>query len=215
MVVMTMIGRLPDGLPLAASMPSDQETSQVLTQYQSQAKMLFRKLTNHSPARSSIESGNMMFHYILENSVCFLTLTDKPFSKRAAFSFLEDIASEFNREYGHQVSRATRPYPFIEFDTYMQKAKRNYQDSRTRRNLNRLNDELVDVQRVMVQNIDDVLQRGEQLSVLDDKAGNLRFVSEKYKKDAAYLNLRSAYAKYAALGIVCTIIIIYVRFWWF
>ena len=30
--------------------------------------------------------------------------------------------------------------------------------------MNRLNDELHDVQRIMVQNIDDVLQRGEQLS---------------------------------------------------
>lgn len=53
---------------------------------------------------------------------------------------------------------------FIIIDTYIQKAKKNYQDSRTRRTLNRINDELVDVQRVMVQNIDDVLQRGEQLS---------------------------------------------------
>ena len=52
--------------------------------------------------------------------------------------------------------------PFL--DTYIQKARKNYQDSRTRRNLNRLNDELHDVQRIMVQNIDDVLQRGEQIS---------------------------------------------------
>ena len=37
-------------------------------------------------------------------------------------------------------------------------------DSRARRNLNQLNTELQDVQRIMVQNIDDVLQRGEQLS---------------------------------------------------
>lgn len=37
-------------------------------------------------------------------------------------------------------------------------------DSRNRRNLSRINDELQDVQRIMMQNIDDVLQRGEQLS---------------------------------------------------
>ncbi len=37
-------------------------------------------------------------------------------------------------------------------------------DSRSRRNINRLNDELNDVQRIMVQNIDEVLQRGETLS---------------------------------------------------
>ena len=37
-------------------------------------------------------------------------------------------------------------------------------DSRARRNLNQLNTELQDVQKIMVQNIEDVLQRGEALS---------------------------------------------------
>ena len=50
---------------------------------------------------------------------------------------------------------------FIFFaDTYIQKAKKTYTDSRGRRNLSTLNTELQDVQRIMVQNIDDVLQRG-------------------------------------------------------
>ena len=49
-------------------------------------------------------------------------------------------------------------------DTYMQKAKKSYMDSRARRNLNQINTELQDVQKIMVQNIDDVLQRGEALS---------------------------------------------------
>ena len=196
---------------------------------------------------------SFIYSYIIENGVCFLTLTEKTFSKRAAFSFLEELSSEFHREFGSKVATATRPYLFIEFgkllypqflslcseiffpslhcgetfvmvlptplphynsdvftycspknqpkanknrvvkytcfsdfqvyhvnmrkvmftepnyvdvisDTFIQKARKNYQDSRTRRNLNRLNDELQDVQRIMVQNIDDVLQRGEQLS---------------------------------------------------
>jgi len=37
-------------------------------------------------------------------------------------------------------------------------------DTRSRRNLSQLNNELQDVQMIMVQNIDDVLQRGEALS---------------------------------------------------
>ena len=51
-------------------------------------------------------------------------------------------------------------------DTYIQKAKKTYQDSRSRgaRNIGTLNTELHDVQRIMVQNIDDVLQRGAVLS---------------------------------------------------
>jgi len=42
--------------------------------------------------------------YVIETGVCFLTLSEKAFSKRAAFSFLEDIASEFLREYGDRVA---------------------------------------------------------------------------------------------------------------
>lgn len=39
-------------------------------------------------------------------------------------------------------------------------------DSRARRNLSQLNTELQDVQKIMVQNIDDVLQRGLAISGL-------------------------------------------------
>ena len=136
------------------------------------------------------------FSYIIEQDVCFLTLCDRNFSKKLAYSFLEDLSQEFYNQYGHKINTATRPYSFIEFgklknmqticfafrhsfsltrwltagivalsfylfaDTYIQKAKKTYTDSRGRRNLSTLNTELQDVQRIMVQNIDDVLQRG-------------------------------------------------------
>lgn len=63
-------------------------------------------------------------------------------------------------------------------DTYIQKAKKIFTDSRSRRNLNTLNSQLQDVQRIMVQNIDDVLQRGTVLS------GNIKLfcLSEKNQK---------------------------------
>ena len=48
--------------------------------------------------------------------------------------------------------------------TTIQKIKKPYIDSRARRNVSRLNEELADVQRIMVQNIDEVLQRGEHMS---------------------------------------------------
>jgi len=216
MALLTMIARTVDGLPLAASMPSDEESSRNIQEYQNQAKMLFKKLTERSPTKCSIETGDYVFHYSIDNGVCYLVLAEKSFPKRSAFGYLEDIQGEFFQQYGGQVPFAVRPYCYIEFDTYMQKAKRSFSDSRNsrNRNLNKLSDELQGVQRIMIQNIDDVLQRGENLSVLDDKAGQLRFQSEKYKKDAKYLNLRSVYAKYAAVGILLFILVIYIRYWW-
>lgn len=84
-------------------------------------------------------------------------------------------------------------------------------DSRTRRNLTNLNSELQDVQRIMVQNIDDVLQRGAVLSELDTKAQNLSILSQQYKKDASILNSKSMIVKGVAVGVVLLVFIMY--FW--
>lgn len=216
MVLMTMIARVADALPLAASMQEDEQAGRSLMDFQTQAKQLFRKISSdpQPPARCSLETGPYIFHYIIERGVCFLVLCDKSFSKRLAYAYLEDLQSEFSSQFGKRVETVSRPYSFIEFDTYIQKSRKNYMDSRARKNLNNINTELQDVHRIMVQNIDDVLQRGETLSELDNKASNLQSMSQKYKKDAKYLNLRSSYAKIAAVLIVIIVFLLFIRYWW-
>uniref|UniRef100_A0A6G4ZZQ6 Putative vesicle transport protein sec22 n=1 Tax=Rhipicephalus microplus TaxID=6941 RepID=A0A6G4ZZQ6_RHIMP len=62
MVLMTMIARVADGLPLSASVQDDQQQLGVgNTEYQNQAKMLFKKLNNQSFSRSTIETGPYNF----------------------------------------------------------------------------------------------------------------------------------------------------------
>lgn len=210
-----MIARVADGLPLCASIQEDEQTGRNLVEHQNQAKMLFRKINEQSPVRCSIETGPYIFHYLMDSGVCYLVLCEKTFSRRTAFAFLEDIQTEFYSQYGQRVGVVARPYSFIEFDTYIQKAKKSFTDSRSRRNLGTINNELQDVQRIMVQNIDDVLQRGEALSALDDKAGNLVTMSQQYKKDARYLNLRSSYAKIGAIIVIIVIFLLLVRYFIF
>ena len=109
-----------------------------ILEYQNQAKRLFKTLNENSPKICSVETGNFLFQwvvvddkyfgwlfllllsYIIEQQTCFLTLTEKQFSKKTAYSFLEDLAGEFHSQYGHKINTATRPYSFIEFDTYIQ-----------------------------------------------------------------------------------------------
>ncbi|CAD6216428.1 hypothetical protein G9C98_007539 [Cotesia typhae] len=205
MVLLTMIARIADGLPLAATMQEDEQSGKSILEYQNQAKMLFRKLGPQSPARCTIETGPYLFHYLIENDVCYLVLCERNWSKRLAYSYLEDIAQEFYAQYGKRVNTVTRPYTFIEFDTYIQKAKKSFSDGRSRRNMNTLNSQLQDVQRIMVQNIDDVLQRGTVLSELDSKTQNLSMLSQKYKKNATNLNSKSMYVK-AVAGLVAFLV---------
>lgn len=214
MIYLTMIARVADGLPLAASIQEDEQSGRDLQQYQSQAKQLLRKLNAQSPDRCMLEAGNMNFCYFIGQGVCCLCLCEDSFPKKLAFGYLEDLHNEFYEQYGRRVPTVTRPYSFIEFDTFIQKKKKSYVDSRARRNLSSINTELQDVQRIMVANIEEVLQRGEALSALDTKASNLSSLAQKYRSDAKLLNTRSTYAKVAAVAVVIVTLIIYVRFWW-
>ncbi|XP_054623726.1 vesicle-trafficking protein SEC22b-A [Dunckerocampus dactyliophorus] len=214
MILLTMIARVGDGLPLAASMQENDQSGRDLQQYQSQAKQLCRKLNAQSPDRCTVEAKDMSFHYLIAEGVCYLSLCEPTFPKKIVFAYLEDLHSEFSDQYGRKVPTVTRPYSFIEFDTYIQKTKKSYIDSRARRNLGSINTELQDVQKIMVANIEEVLQRGEALSALDTKASNLSTLSKKYRSDAKYLNTRSTYAKVAAVAVFFVTLVIYVRFWW-
>ncbi|XP_067945934.1 vesicle-trafficking protein SEC22b-like [Watersipora subatra] len=215
MILITYIARVVDGLALAASIQEDENAGRSIQEYQNKAKQLCRKLSSQSPSRCSLEAGPYMFHYAIERNICFLTLCDKAFSKRQAYAYLEEIQNEFISQYGSKVDTQTRPYSFIEFDTFIQKTKKTYEDSRVRRNLSNINTELQDVQRIMVQNIDDVLQRGDALGVLDDKARDLSMQSQKYRKDARYLNLRSSYAKVGAICLVLVLFLLFLRYFIF
>lgn len=164
MILLTMLARVVDGLPLAAFIQEDEQFERDLQQYQSQAKQLFRKLTTQSPERCTLEAGNLNFHYVIQEGVCYLCLCEASFPKKMAFAYLDDLHSEFFDQYGRRVPAVTRPYTFIEFDNYIQKTKKTYIDSRARRNMGSINTELQDVQRIMVANIEEVLQRGEALS---------------------------------------------------
>ena len=64
----------------------------------------------------------------------------------------------------------------------------------------------------MVQNIDDVLQRGAVLSELDSKAANLSVMSAKYKKDASLLNATSWVTIAAGCGVLFTVFFIFYKF---
>ncbi|KAI9015023.1 Longin-like domain-containing protein [Gaertneriomyces semiglobifer] len=214
MVKTTIIARVADGLPLAASM--DDEESADLTEYKTQAKMLFKRLSPQSDLRCSIETGNYVFHYLIEFGVCYLCLCDRSYPKKLAFAYLEELQKEFQDKYGSEVGTVARPYAFVAFDTFIQKTKKQYKDTRTQKNLHKLNEDLHDVTRIMTKNIQDVLGRGEALDRMSTVSKELSDKSKTYLKQAKRLNLQALYQKYGPPVIVLSIVlfVVYLRFWW-
>ncbi|KAL1960027.1 hypothetical protein VTO42DRAFT_199 [Malbranchea cinnamomea] len=212
MVKSTQIARL-DGLMLAASVDDEQAEAE-LSEIKSQAKIIFRRLNRNSEKQASIESGQYNLHYIIKDDICFLCVADRTYPRKLAFTYLEDLATEFTTTYpaSQYLSPNLRPYAFVEFDTFIQRTKKTYQDARATANLDRLNDELRDVTKVMTKNIEDLLYRGDSLERMGEMSGRLREDSRKYRKAAVRINWELLLKQYGPFGAVGFVILILL--WW-
>ncbi|CAO3644314.1 unnamed protein product [Cunninghamella echinulata] len=192
MVKTTIIARVSDGLPLAASM-DDEQVEMELVEYKSHAKTLFKKLNFNSEPNVLLNQETMCS----KGSVCYLCICDRSYPRKLAFSYLEELSKEFNVSYGNEVDKpGLRPYAFVKFDTFMQKTKRIYQDTRTQSNLTKLNEDLQDVTRIMTKNMEDLLWRGDSLDKMSHISSELKDSAQIYKDKARYLNLQALYRKY-------------------
>ncbi|KIY73784.1 protein transport protein Sec22 [Cylindrobasidium torrendii FP15055 ss-10] len=218
MVRSTIIVRASDSLPLAASV-DDEQTEQALQEHKQQSKLICRRITINSEPRCSIESGPYTLHYLISDNVIFLTIADKSYPRKLAFSYLDELSKEFATSYGPKVEQVRKPYAFVGFDTFMSKTARLYQDQRTAAaassSLDRLNDDLQDVTRIMTKNMEELLWRGDSLDKMSHLSTSLRSESEKYRKAARKINFDAMLRQYAPLGGVALIIIIvlYWKFW--
>ncbi|KAJ7276144.1 protein transport protein Sec22 [Mycena haematopus] len=235
MVRSTIIVRASDALPLAASV-DDEQTEQALQEHKQQSKLIFRRISPNSEPRCSIESGQYTLHYLIADNVVFLTIADKSYPRKLAFSYLDELSKEFATTYGPKVEAVRKPYAFVGFDTFMSKTARLYRDTRTATaasgsGLNKLNDDLQDVTRIMTKNMEELLWRGDSLDRALAFAGmltmltfhlgmshlstSLRSESEKYRKAARNINFHAMLRQYAPLGAIGLVflIILYWRFW--
>lgn len=152
--------------------------------------------------------------YIIQDQLCFLTICDHSYPRKLAFTYLSDLATEFTTTYSSSqyLSSACRPYAFVEFDTFMQRTKKTYQDSRASQNLDKLNDELRDVTKVMTKNIEDLLYRGDSLEKMGEMSGRLKEDSKKYKRAAVRINwelMLKQYGPFVGVGVLMIVLI-----WW-
>merc|ERR1719230_2549227 len=152
-------------------------------------------------------AGDFIFHYKMEDGVCYMALFDTSYPKNLAFAFIEEIhrlfQEELKREFGtgsvdyrSHIETIEKPYYFIKFDRQITKKKNEYRDPKSSKALGRLNDNLTEVSSIMRENIDELLSRGEKLDDIGNKASNLAAESKKFKGMTRMLNYSTLIQKY-------------------
>ncbi|KAF4520835.1 hypothetical protein B566_EDAN007130 [Ephemera danica] len=106
-------------------------------------------------SKLTYSQGSYLFHYICENRIIYMCITDDEFERSRAFLYLGEIKRRFQASYAGRSQTALAYAMNTEFSPIL---------------ANEMLDELKDI---MVRNIDNMAMRGERLELLVNKTENL------------------------------------------
>ena len=215
MNLMTFIARVNDGMLLVVS------DNAFNIQYKNYALEIIKNITDNNPnnpSRCSINIDEKInFHYAIEQGICYLTLTEKPYPKYQAFQYIEALYNQFLTTYTNDdINQFSRPYAAIDFDVNLSTLKRQYLtiQNNSSKTTNKIQAELNETYNIMVQNISDIMKRGEKLKDITSLGTNLLKDSKKFNKKAKTINRNAYYKSLIPIIVIIMLIImvIYFRF---
>ncbi|XP_074033173.1 vesicle-associated membrane protein 7 [Leptinotarsa decemlineata] len=157
--------------------------------------------------------GNYLFHYILEDCIIYLCITDDEFERSRAFLFLTEIKNRFQSAYASSANTAVAYAMNPEFSRILASEMKRYSESHDIDTVSKVHNELNELKDIMVKNIDNVALRGERLELLVNKAENLNNGSMTFRTTSRSL-ARSLFWKnvkiYVIIGIVITVVVYFI-----
>lgn len=104
--------------------------------------------------------------------------------------YLQDVGAEFTNTHkpGDYQRADLRPYAFNDFDTFVQRTKKSYENPRASNNLDKVNAQLKETTQIMSKNLEDLLYRGDSLDKMSTMSSDLKESSRKYKRAAVRIN---------------------------
>eukprot|EP00543_Licmophora_paradoxa_P011024 CAMPEP_0202475892 /NCGR_PEP_ID=MMETSP1360-20130828/93139_1 /ASSEMBLY_ACC=CAM_ASM_000848 /TAXON_ID=515479 /ORGANISM="Licmophora paradoxa, Strain CCMP2313" /LENGTH=189 /DNA_ID=CAMNT_0049103073 /DNA_START=473 /DNA_END=1039 /DNA_ORIENTATION=- len=135
---------------------------------------------------------NYVFHYVVENGICYLCMSDEMNKHRIPYAFLTDMKERFVAKYGREVPHTAIAFSMNEEFAKIIQERMDFYNSDNADfgvdNIGAVKSQIEDVKGIMVQNIEKVLERGEKIELLVDKTDRLN--QQAFKFEASSRNLR-------------------------
>jgi len=128
-------------------------------------------------------------HVIVQpNKLAIATVTSKAYPRRVAFEVMRDIIAKFEAAQPNWSGQAAAGVDKqIDFP-YMIKICKSYEDPRKSDNILKIQNQLDETKDLMIQNIDQILKRGETIQELVDRTEDLEMSSKVFFQNADKLN---------------------------
>ncbi|KAL7597226.1 hypothetical protein Lser_V15G28764 [Lactuca serriola] len=151
-------------------------------------RRILEKLPAEAESRLCFSQDHYIFHILRSDSLTFLCMANDTLGRRIPFSYLEDIEMRFMKNYGKVASHATAYAMNDEFSRVLHQQMEFFSSNPSADTLNRVRNEVGEVHTIMVNSIEKILERGNRLELLVDKAATMQDSSFQFKKQSQRLH---------------------------
>uniref|UniRef100_A0A1B0DFU5 Vesicle-associated membrane protein 7 n=1 Tax=Phlebotomus papatasi TaxID=29031 RepID=A0A1B0DFU5_PHLPP len=158
--------------------------------------------------------GAYLIHYICEDRITYMCITDGDFERARAFMFLAEIKKRFISTYGLTAATAIAYAMNTEFSKVLSTEMKKFSDSVEYDSLARVHGQIDELKDIMVKNIENVTARGERLELLVNKTENLRNTSVSFRhtsrnlaREMFWKNIRMYVILGAIIGFIIYVIV--------
>jgi vesicle-associated membrane protein 7 len=155
-----------------------------------------------------------VFHYVVENGICYLCMSDEKNKHRIPFGFLADMKNKFISKFGLEAAQTAIAFAMNEdFKNIIAERMEFYNSDQADKGLDNIGvvkSQIDEVKDVMVQNIERVLERGEKIELLVDKTDRLNQQAFRFESSSRALRRAMWWKKmrcYAIIGVISLLVI--------
>eukprot|EP00347_Sterkiella_histriomuscorum_P014256 403361576 len=136
--------------------------------------------------KKTFELEDFLFHYISEDGLTVMCMTDKAIQKKIAFAFMQDVRKTLISSYSPRELENAKAYGLSTFTDKIREKMTYYNDNPITINdkTDELMRELNGLKDSMVENIDRLIERDGKIEVILQKAESLSTYSKTYRANA-------------------------------
>ncbi|OBZ78383.1 hypothetical protein A0H81_01982 [Grifola frondosa] len=127
-----------------------------------------------------------LFHYISEGGFTYLVMADDSAGRRMPFTFLAELQQKFMAQPSASSTPSEPPAYSLQgtFGPTIAQLMNSYNTAPPTDELTRAQTELAQVKDIMVQNVEQILSRGERIELLVDKTDNMASQATAFRRGA-------------------------------
>jgi len=171
-------------------------------------------------AKLTYSHGAYLFHYICDNRIIYMCISDDNYERSKAFAFLNEIKKRFTVQYGERVYTAL-PYAMnSDFSSTLTAQMRYFSDlpspshmgnGVSNNKVTQVQGQVDELKGIMVKNIDQITARGEKLELLINRTEDLQANAVTFKRTSRNLE-RSMCLKNAKLSIMVGVVVVIILY---